>query len=68
MGLPIPPAGVTVAALAALSPPAGVALAVTLTLTLLMVTTLPFPTVSELARLGRAPRRVEVEETPVAPE
>ena len=68
VGLPIPPAGVTVVGLAAVSAPTSVALGITLALTLLMVSTLPFPTVSDVARLGRAPRRVEVEETPVAPE
>jgi CDP-diacylglycerol--serine O-phosphatidyltransferase len=68
VGLPIPPAGLIVVGLATLDPPAGLALVVTLVMTLLMVTALPFPTLSELGRLGRGPRRVEVEETRVSPE
>ena len=68
VGLPIPPAGLIVVGLATLDPPAGLALVVTLVMTLLMVTALPFPTLSELARLGRGPRRVEAEETRVSHE
>ena len=68
-GLPIPPAGLIVIGLATLDPPAGLALAVTLVVTLLMVTALPFPMFAELGQLRREPRRVEVEETPgVSPE
>ncbi len=63
VGLPIPTAGVVGAVLAAASPSDGLALAVTLGLAVLMITTLPFPTQSEIARLGRPPRRVEAEET-----
>ena len=66
LGLPIPPAGVIVAVLASLDPPTALALAVTLALTFLMVTALPFPTMSELVRPGRAARPVDVEKT--APE
>ncbi|MDP8943782.1 MAG: CDP-diacylglycerol--serine O-phosphatidyltransferase [Actinomycetota bacterium] len=68
VGLPIPLAGVIVMTLAALAPSTGVILGVTLALALLMVSVLPFPTWSELARLARADRRVEVEETPATPE
>jgi len=67
-GLPIPPAGLIVVGLATLDPPAGLALAVTLVVTLLMVSALPFPTLSGLAQLGRGPRRVEAEETRVSHE
>ena len=67
VGLPIPLAGGVVAVVAALGPPAGLALGATLALALLMVSVLPFPTPWALLRPGRAPRRVEVEETPIAP-
>lgn len=53
VGLPIPPAGIAVVLLAALGPPAGLALAATLALTLLMASDLPFPTSSPLD--GRTP-------------
>jgi len=69
VGLPIPPAGLIVIGLATLDPPAGLALAVTLVVTLLMVTALPFPMFAELAQLRREARPVEVEEAPgVSPE
>jgi CDP-diacylglycerol---serine O-phosphatidyltransferase len=68
VGLPIPVAGVIVAALATWGPPAGLALAVTLLLTLLMVSALPFPTLPQLAQLGRGPERVKVKEMPVSPD
>ena len=67
-GLPIPPAGLIVVGLATLDPPAGLALVVTLVVTLLMVSALPFPTLSGLGQLGRGPRRLEVEETRVSHE
>ncbi len=44
VGLPIPPAGVTVAILAAVGPAPGLALAVAFTLTVLMISEVPFPT------------------------
>ena len=52
VGLPIPPAGVIVAAVAALAVPAGAAVAVTVVLSLLMVSTVPFPTLAALRRLA----------------
>ena len=60
-GLPIPPAGITVAALAAWSTPPGLALAIVLTLSLLMVSRLPLPTLAELVRPGRSVRRAAIE-------
>ncbi len=68
VGLPIPFAGLILVGLATLDPPAGVVLAVTLAVTFLMVTTLPFPTLSEFTHLGRGRRPVEEEETRVFPE
>jgi CDP-diacylglycerol--serine O-phosphatidyltransferase len=52
-GLPIPPAGLIASAAAVLALPAGVALAVTLTLVFLMVSAVPFPTLLALADLVR---------------
>lgn len=64
LGLPIPSAGLIAAAEAAWSPPAGVALAMTLALAALMVSEVPFPT---LRSLRPSRRRVEVKEaTPAA--
>ena len=60
VGMSIPPAGVTAVALAALGPPPGLALALVLTLSLLMVSRLPFPTLAALVRPGRSPRRAAV--------
>ena len=68
IGLPIPPAGVIAAGMAAWAPPAGVVLALTLAMSALMVSEVPFPTIRAIARLARPrPRRrpvhpVEVEE------
>ena len=56
VGLPIPPAGVAAVALATWNPPPGVALATLLTLSLLMVSRLAFPTLAEFGP-GRSPRR-----------
>lgn len=56
LGLPIPPAGVIAAVLAALTPPAGLALAVTLVLTALMVSEVPFPTFRRLGQRRSLPR------------
>ena len=67
VGLPIPLAGAVVAVVAALDPPAALALAATLALALLMVSVLPFPTPAAFLRPGRAPRGVEVDETSIAP-
>ncbi|MEW6635915.1 MAG: CDP-diacylglycerol--serine O-phosphatidyltransferase [Actinomycetota bacterium] len=50
VGLPIPPAGLLAALIAAVGPPAWLALAVTVALGALMVSTLPFPTPSALRR------------------
>ena len=58
VGLPIPAAGVIAAVLAALGPPPGLMLAVTLALALLMVSAAPFPTPDSLHRLRR-PRDAE---------
>ncbi len=60
VGMPIPPAGVIVAAAAALALPAALALAVTLVLALLMVSSIPFPTLFTLRRLARRLGRAEV--------
>ncbi len=68
VGLPIPLAGLILVGLAILDPPAGLVLAVMLVVTFLMVTALPFPTLSEFAHLGRGRRRAEEEETRVSPE
>ena len=57
VGMPIPPAGVIVAA-AALAVPAAIALAVALVLALLMVSSIPFPTLATLWRLARARRSI----------
>jgi CDP-diacylglycerol--serine O-phosphatidyltransferase len=48
VGLPVPPAGLLVAATALLAPPAWLALALTLVLALLMVSAIPFPTLARL--------------------
>ncbi len=56
VGLPIPPAGVITAAVAALAVPAAVASAVTLVLALLMVSAVPFPTLAALGRVARSNR------------
>jgi len=65
-GLPIPPAGVTAVALAAWNPPRGMALAIVLALSLLMVSRLPFPTLAELVRPRRSPRRAAIERAQAA--
>ena len=61
LGLPIPPAGVITASVAALTPPAAVAVAMTLALSVLMISDLPFPTFGTIGRLLRRPRTVEEE-------
>jgi CDP-diacylglycerol---serine O-phosphatidyltransferase len=65
VGLSIPPAGVISVALATWTPP-GLALAMVLSLCLLMVSRLPFPTLAELGRLGRLARRGEVKRAQAA--
>lgn len=57
VGLPIPVAGVVAAALATWTPPRGLVLAIVLALSLLMVSRLSFPTLAELVRPDRWPRR-----------
>jgi len=59
VGLPIPLAGLIAAALAALAVPAVAALGLCVALTLLMVSSIPFPTLVTLGRLiRRRPHRV----------
>ena len=53
VGLPIPPAGLLAAAVAALALPAPVVLALTLALALLMVSSIPFPTLLTVRSLTR---------------
>jgi CDP-diacylglycerol--serine O-phosphatidyltransferase len=53
VGLPIPPAGLIAAAAAALAVPAEAALGLCLVLALLMVSSIPFPTLPTVARLAR---------------
>lgn len=55
VGLPIPPTGVTVVALAVWGPPRGLTLAIVLALSALMVSRRPFPTLAELVRPVRSP-------------
>ena len=66
LGLPIPPAGLALALLAAVGPPPAVALAAALALGVLMVSRLPFPSVAAVLRAckkaagqGRGPRTEE---------
>ena len=67
LGLPIPPAGVITASLAALTPPAGVLVAITLVLSVLMISDLPFPTFGTIGRLLRRNRPVEEEPAMATP-
>ncbi len=53
VGLPIPPAGLIAAAVAALAVPAAAALGLCVALALLMVSSMPFPTLVMLGRLIR---------------
>jgi len=66
VGLSIPPAGVIAVTLAVWSPPRGLALAIVLTLSLLMVSRIPFPTLEELLRPGRSLRRAAIERAQAA--
>jgi CDP-diacylglycerol--serine O-phosphatidyltransferase len=69
IGLPIPPAGVVAAFVAAAVPSAGLALGVTVVLAVLMVGVIPFPTLLSIGRVLRRPRhRVQVEEPSPSPE
>lgn len=61
VGLPIPPAGVITSIAAAIALPTGFAVAMTLALSVLMISDLPFPTISGIGRLLRRPRTVEEE-------
>ncbi len=61
VGLSIPPAGLIAVGFAIVEPPRGVTLAVVVTLSLLMVSRLPFPTLAELRRLSPPARRARVE-------
>ena len=54
VGLPIPPAGLLVAALAALDPPPPILLAALAATSALMVSTLPFPTPASIFRPKKA--------------
>jgi CDP-diacylglycerol--serine O-phosphatidyltransferase len=56
-GLPIPPAGVIASALAMLTLPPGAALGLVTGMSLLMVSRLPCPTLTEVKRLARSPAR-----------
>lgn len=57
VGLSIPPSGLIVIGLAALEPPRGLALAMVVVLSLLMVSRIPFPTLAEVRRLALQPAR-----------
>jgi CDP-diacylglycerol---serine O-phosphatidyltransferase len=57
VGLPIPPAAVIAAGTAAWAPPAGVVLAMTVALCVLMVSDVPFPTFRTIGRLLTKPTR-----------
>ena len=59
VGLPIPPAGVTAALIAAVGPPVEIALSVTLALGVLMVSVIPFPTLFPARRARHAAEQLE---------
>ena len=61
VGLSIPPAGMIAVAVAILNLPRGMALAIVVVLSLLMVSRLPFPTLAELRRLAPPALRARVE-------
>lgn len=68
LGLPIPPAGLAVASLAALAPPVGISLVSALMLAVLMVSRRPFPKLSSpdgrrLGRLRRALHKLSARES-----
>ena len=62
LGLPIPPAGAVAVLLAALTVPAPLALTITVGLAVLMVSTLPFPTLGALCGLSGRGSDVPAEE------
>jgi len=62
VGLSIPPAGVVAVALAVIGPPRGLAVAMVITLSLLMVSRLPFPTLAEFIRPSRSPAQARDDE------
>jgi CDP-diacylglycerol--serine O-phosphatidyltransferase len=62
IGVPIPTAGVIAAVTAALAPAAGLTLAITVVLSALMVSEVPFPTWRAVGRLVRVRRAVKVED------
>jgi CDP-diacylglycerol--serine O-phosphatidyltransferase len=63
VGLPIPPAGVTAAVLAVWAPAAGLALAATVALMVLMVGVTPFPTLSTVGRVLRREPPADADES-----
>lgn len=67
LGLPIPPAGVITASVAALAFPAPVAVAITLAVSVLMISDLPFPTFGTIGRVLRRNRAAEEEPALVTP-
>ena len=62
VGLPIPPAGLIAAVVAALAPPVWVVFGLTVTLAVLMFSAVPFPTLRTVARLARPRRAVDANE------
>jgi CDP-diacylglycerol--serine O-phosphatidyltransferase len=66
VGLPIPPSGVIAALVAAWGPPPALAVVVTLALAGLMISAVPFPSLSRLRRLGRSPDEVDMDRPPIA--
>jgi phosphatidylserine synthase len=57
VGLSILPSGLIIATVATLHPPGGLTLALTVAVSLLMVSRVPFPTLAELRLLGPPTRR-----------
>jgi len=67
VGLPIPPAALIAAGLAAWAPGANLVLAATVVLSLLMVSEIPFPSHRGIVRVPPRRRSVEVSEQTLAP-
>ena len=67
LGLPIPPAGVIMASAAALAPPVAIAVPMTLVVSVLMISDIPFPTFGTIGRLLRRNRAAEEEGALVTP-
>lgn len=63
LGLPIPPAGLIAAVIAAAGPSPAVAVGLTVVLTVLMISEVPFPTITSLARRVVSRRRAHSEES-----